>query len=145
MPDPLIQKVDCIHVEVPDLETGLAFYRDRLGHELMWRAEESAGLRMADGESEIVLNAGSWDKWKTDLLVESAEAAANQFVEAGGVVVQGPFDIAIGKAVVVRDPWENIFVLLDTSNGHLATDSDMNVVGIESRTSATKSSQIRET
>ena len=43
MPDPLVQKVDCIHVEVPDLESGLAFYRDKLGHELLWKAETSAG------------------------------------------------------------------------------------------------------
>lgn len=72
--DPLVQRVDCIHVEVPDLESGLAFYRDRLGHELLWPAETSAGLKMADGGSELVLNAEPW-KWKTDLLVESAESA----------------------------------------------------------------------
>ena len=131
--DPLIQRVDCIHVEVPDLESGLAFYRDSLGHELLWRDETSAGLRMADGDSEIVLNSSPWDKWKTDLLVESAESAAERFVEAGGEVVEGPFDIAIGKAVVVRDPWQNLFVLLDISKGQLATDSDKNVIGIEAQ------------
>ena len=104
MPDPLTQGVDCIHVEVPDLESGLAFYRDSLGHELLWRAETSAGLKMGDGGSELVLNAEPW-KWKTDLLVESAESASERFEEAGGSVISGPFDIEIGKAVVVRDPW----------------------------------------
>jgi lactoylglutathione lyase len=128
--DPLVQRVDCIHVEVPDLESGLAFYRDRLGHELLWPAETSAGLKMEDGGSELVLNAEPW-KWKTDLLVESAESASKRFEEAGGSVISGPFDIEIGKAVVVRDPWGNEFVLLDASKGQLATDADKNVVGVE--------------
>lgn len=133
MPDPLVQKVDCIHVEVPDLASGLAFYRDKLGHELLWQADTSAGLRMAVGDSEIVLNAGAWDKWKTDLLVESAEAAAERFVDARGEVVEGPFDIPIGKAVVVVDPWDNLFVLLDMSKGQFATDAEKKVIGVEAR------------
>ncbi len=134
--DPLIRKVDCVHVEVPDLETGLAFYRDRLGHELLWRGETSAGLKMTGGDSEIVLNVEP-RKWTTDLLVESAESAARRFEAAGGSVLSGPFDIEIGKAVVVRDPWGNEFVLLDASKGQLATDSDKNVVGVEPRSAPT--------
>ena len=85
---------------------------------------------MADGGSELLLNAEPW-KWKTDLLVESAESASKRFEEAGGSVISGPFDIEIGKAVVVRDPWGNEFVLLDASKGQLATDADKNVVGVE--------------
>lgn len=29
--------VDAVTIRVPDLDAGLAFYRDRLGHELIWR------------------------------------------------------------------------------------------------------------
>ena len=43
---PLVQKVDCVRLCVPDLEAGLAFYRDRLGHPLIWRMGEGAGLRI---------------------------------------------------------------------------------------------------
>ncbi|MDP6823505.1 MAG: VOC family protein [Dehalococcoidia bacterium] len=132
MSDPLIRKVDCVHVEVSDIDSGLAFYRDRLGHELLWRGKTSAGLRMSGGDSELVLNTEPW-KWKTDLQVESVELAARRFEEAGGSVLSGPFDIEIGKAVVVRDPWGNEFVLLDASKGQLTTDSDKNVVGVEPR------------
>lgn len=31
---PLFRNVDCIRVPVADLDAGLAFYRDALGHEL---------------------------------------------------------------------------------------------------------------
>jgi catechol 2,3-dioxygenase-like lactoylglutathione lyase family enzyme len=34
-PRGLLRKVDCVQLPVPDLEGGLAFYRDRLGHELV--------------------------------------------------------------------------------------------------------------
>jgi predicted enzyme related to lactoylglutathione lyase len=128
VPNPLIQKVDCIHLEVSDLEAGVAFYRDKLGHELVWRTDDAAGLNMADGSNEIVLNATPW-KHKTDLLVDSVPEAAQRFEESGGTILSGPFEIAIGQAAVVRDPWGNEFVLLDLSKGLLATDAEGNVIG----------------
>jgi hypothetical protein len=64
-----------------------------------------------------------------DLLVDSAEAAADRFVAAGGRIVAGPFEIQVGKAVVVADPWNNLLVLLDLSKGPLATDAEARVVG----------------
>ncbi len=36
-PRPLFRKVDAIEIPVPALDAGLAFYRDALGHELIWR------------------------------------------------------------------------------------------------------------
>ena len=41
---------------MPDLDAGLAFYRDRLGHELIWRndAAGQAGLRTPDSATEAV-------------------------------------------------------------------------------------------
>ena len=53
-PLPLIQKIDCARLPVSDLEGGIAFYR-RLGHDLIWRTETAAGLRMPDDDAEIVL------------------------------------------------------------------------------------------
>jgi catechol 2,3-dioxygenase-like lactoylglutathione lyase family enzyme len=48
---PLIRSVDCIQVAVPDLEKGLAFYRDRLGHSLKWMTATAAGL-MPDSDAK---------------------------------------------------------------------------------------------
>ena len=127
-PVPLFQHVDCIRLYVPDLESGLAFYRDRLGQPLIWRSSGEAGLRMPGSQAEIVLQSGQ-PRQEVDITVGSADAAARRFAQAGGEVVAGPFDIAIGQACVVRDPWGNSLVLLDTSKGLLATDKDGNVTG----------------
>ena len=124
---PLIRSVDCIQVPVPDLEMGLAFYRDRLGHSLKWRTATAAGLGMPDSEAEIVLQTER-PGLEPNLLVESADAAAELFVSAGGRVIRGPFDIEIGRCVVVADPFGSVLVLLDLSKGPLATDADGNVI-----------------
>ena len=125
---PLFRKVDCLQLPVPDLDAGLAFYRDRLGHELIWRTKTAAGLRMPDSDAEIVLQTER-EEMEVDLLVASADAAAAAIDEAGGRVVVEPFDIQIGRCVVVEDAWGNRLVLLDMSKGRLATDTNGNVVG----------------
>jgi lactoylglutathione lyase len=128
MTKPLIQKVDCIRLYVTSLESGLAFYRDQLGLALIWRTEQAAGLRMPNDETEIVLHTERQGP-EIDLQVACADDAAVQIEEAGGKVIAPPFDIQIGRCVVVRDPWENELVLLDTTKGLLETDADGNVIG----------------
>lgn len=124
---PLLLKIDCVRFYVADLDAGLAFYRDRLGHELIWRTSDAAGLRMPESGAEIVLQTSDRAQ-EVDFLVENAGAAAERFVQAGGKVIAGPFDIQIGRCVVVQDPWGNPLVLLDTSKGLLVTDADGNVI-----------------
>jgi predicted enzyme related to lactoylglutathione lyase len=128
LPAPLLRKVDCIRLYVPGLDAGLAFYRDRLGHELIWRTKQALGLRMPDTDAEIVLQVEDGGQ-EIDLQVDSADAAATRFEEAGGKVIVPPFDIQIGRCVVVQDPWGNRLVLLDASQGLLVTDADGNVIG----------------
>ena len=128
MAEPLFRKVDCLQVPVPDLEAGLAFYRDRLGHELIWRTATAAGLRLPESNAEIVIQTER-PVLETNLTVASADAAAEAIVAAGGRVVVRPFDIRIGRCTVVEDPWGNRLVLLDTSKGLLVTDERGNVVG----------------
>jgi predicted enzyme related to lactoylglutathione lyase len=124
---PLFRKIDCLRIRVPDLEAGLAFYRDRLGHALNWRSATAAGLRMPETDAEIVLQT-EYDGLEVDLLVDSAEAAAAAVAAAGGRVIEPPFEIAIGRCTVVEDPWGNQLVLLDMSKGPLVTDVDGNVI-----------------
>lgn len=124
----LLRKIDCIQLYVSDLEAGLAFYRDRLGHSLIWRTETAAGLRLPESEAELVLQTAA-QRQEVDLLVDSADEAAGFIENAGGKIVVPPFDIQIGRCVVVEDPWGNPLVLLDTSRGLLKTDADGNVIG----------------
>ena len=126
--EPLIRKVDCVQIEVPDLEAGLAFYRDQLGHQLVWRTERAVGLRLPDTDAEIVLQIER-PGMEINLLVDSVDAAVARIVAAGGTVVVPPFEIQIGRCVVVCDPWGTQLIMLDTSKGLLATDVDGNVIG----------------
>ncbi len=122
MPDPLFKKIDCLMFNVQDLNAALTFYRDKLGLPLAWRHETGAGFRV--GESELVIGQGDPRQPETDITVESAEDAARRFCEAGGKIIAGPFDIKIGKCVVVADPWGNQLVLLDCTKGVLKTDEN---------------------
>jgi predicted enzyme related to lactoylglutathione lyase len=125
---PLIRKVDCVRLYVSDLETGLAFYRDCLGHELIWRSETAAGLRMPETDAELVIQTEE-QRQEIDLLVDSTDEAARFIEQAGGKVIVPPFGIQIGRCAVVEDPWGNPLVLLDTSKGLLATDDKGNIIG----------------
>jgi catechol 2,3-dioxygenase-like lactoylglutathione lyase family enzyme len=126
--DPLIQKIDCIRLSVPNLEAGLAFYRDHLGHQVIWRTAEAVGLRLPETGSEIVLHTVHLNP-EIDLLVQSVDEAAARIKAGGGKVIEPPFDIQIGRAAVVEDPWKNRFVILDVSKGLLVTDRNGNVIG----------------
>jgi predicted enzyme related to lactoylglutathione lyase len=123
----LFRKVDCHSIPVADLDAALAFYRDGLGHELIWRDDSAAGLRLPDSDAELVLHTEK-RPIETDLLVASVPAAISRFVEAGGKVVAGPFEIRIGLCAVIEDPWHNRLVILDSSKGYLRTDAQRNVI-----------------
>jgi orotate phosphoribosyltransferase len=129
MPAPLIRKVDCVSLPVASLDDALAFYRDRLGHRLIWRTVSACGLRLADSETELVLHTDRRPP-AAELLVESVGEAVVRFQRAGGTLVTGPFDIQIGRCAVVSDPWGNQLVLLDISKGPLKPDVEDDVAGL---------------
>jgi predicted enzyme related to lactoylglutathione lyase len=129
----MFQKVDCIRLRVPDLESGLRFYRDQLGHELSWRrGSVEAGLRMPGTDTELVLftepDGGTATVPEVDLLVTSADEAATRLRQVGAHVYEGPFDIPVGRCAVAGDPFGNRFVILDLSKGLLKTDANRNVI-----------------
>lgn len=131
MSSPLLRGVDAVTVPVPTLDAGLGFYRDRLGHPLLWRHDElgQAGLELATQGTELVLTtrapyAPSW-------LVSSTAEAATAVVAAGGRRVDGPSDIPVGHLAVVADAFGNELVLIDLSKGQYVTDHQGNVTGVE--------------
>ena len=79
----------CSHLKQPLPPRGAAFYRDRLGHELIWRDDSAAGLRLPDSDAELVLHTDD-RLMETDFLVVSVPAAISRFVEAGGKLIAGP-------------------------------------------------------
>jgi predicted enzyme related to lactoylglutathione lyase len=130
-PHGLLRKVDCVQIPVPDLNGGLAFYRDRLGHELIWRSQIAAGLRLADSDSELVLQTQQ-PQPEVDFLVDSVDQAATQLTQAGGTVLVEPSDIPVGRVAVVADPFGNPLTILDLTKGRYLTDADGNVTGVAS-------------
>lgn len=128
MNDPLIWSVDCVQLYVTDLDEGLAFYRDALGLELIWRTATAVGLRLPNDVTELVLQTER-PAPEVDFKVASADAAVERIVAAGGRVIVPPFDIPIGRCVVVEDPWGNPLVLLDMTRGRFVTDGEGNVIG----------------
>ena len=129
MATPLIRKVDCVSFPVRDLGEAVSFYRDRLGHELIWRTGTAAGLRLPETDAELVLHTEATRPPAAELLVTAVPEAVARFTAAGGTLAFGPFDIQIGRCAVVQDPWGNHLVLLDMSKGALHTDADGNVIG----------------
>src|SRR3954469_20236154 len=100
--DPLLHGVDCVTVPVPDLDEGLRFYRDSLGHELLWRndAVGQAGLRLPRSDTEIVLTVH--EPYEPAWLVSSAGQAAAVVENAGGRVLEAPRAIRVRRAALTR-------------------------------------------
>ena len=67
---------------------------------------------------------------RTELAGRVGAAAAARFREGGGTVVVEPFDIPVGRIVVVADPFENVLVMLELSKGRYATDDLGDVTGV---------------
>ena len=130
MPSPLLKKIDCVELHVPDLDAALRFYRDELGHAIVWRSDTAAGLRLPDSDAEILLQTERVGM-NIDFLVSSADDAAVEFARAGGTVLTPPFDTQIGRGAVVRDPFGNVLVLLDMRKGRLVTDAEGRIIGNE--------------
>jgi len=123
----LFSKVDCIRIPVTNLEDGLDFYSKKLGHKLIWQADDSAGLILSDDKSEIVLYTEQLGL-EIDFKVDDVKQAIESFVAAGGEIVTGPFEIRIGKCAVMKDPWDNQYIILDSSKGLLKTDKNKQVI-----------------
>jgi lactoylglutathione lyase len=123
----LFQKVDCVMVRVADLDEGLAFYERALGHQLIWRTSEAAGLRMDETDTELVLHTMVGPE--VDMLVQDLAPALAAFLEAGGRLL-ARFELPIGYGARVQDPFGNVLAMLDLSKGRLTTDAEHNVTGI---------------
>ncbi len=125
--DSVIRHVDCIELFVDDLDAGLSFYRDALGLALLWRSDTTLGL--PDGLAEVVLQTDR-PRMNVDFKVDSVPGAVERILKAGGRLIHGPFDIPIGRCAVVRDLWQNEYVILDQSKGTYMTDAEGRVTGV---------------
>ncbi len=126
----ILRKVDAVTVRVPDIDAGIHFYVDVLGHRVKWRNDAigQAGLELPDGDSEIVLT--TEHGYEPNLLVESVDDAIEVFRSNSGQVIAEPFDIPVGRLGVILDPFGDALVLLDLSKGTYTTDATTDVIGV---------------
>src|SRR4051794_5583483 len=110
---PVLREVDAVTVPVPDLDSGLAYYRDKLGHSLLWRNDDvgQAGLALPEGRAELVLT--TRQQLEPNWLVDSIDDAVAVMIGAGGTLVVAPASIPVGRVAVVADPFDNPFVLVE--------------------------------
>jgi glyoxalase/bleomycin resistance protein/dioxygenase superfamily protein len=82
---PVFRKIDCLQIPVPDLEAGLEFYRDQLGHTLIWRTDTAAGLRLPESDAEVVIQTER-PELEVNVTVASADEAAAMIARIGGAL-----------------------------------------------------------
>ena len=128
---PILRAIDAVTVPVPDLDLGLAYYRDQLGHEVIWRNDDlgQVALRLPESSAELVLTIHQ--NYEVNWLVDSVPQSVLAMVSAGGRVVVEESQIPVGRLAVVADPFGNHLVLIDLSAGTYVTDQDQQVVGIK--------------
>lgn len=124
----LFSYLDCIELYTPDIKQGIEYYCGSLGLKVLWKSDTSAGLGMSEGKTEIVIQNERTEQ-NMDIKVDSVLEAVKEIEKAGGQIIYGPFDVPIGKCAVVKDPWNNKYVILDTTKGTYITDSEGNIIG----------------
>lgn len=132
----VFKNIDCIEFYVSDLDDGIKYYCGLMGLKLLWRTDTSVGLGMENDIAEILLQTER-PFISVDMKVESVVEAIDKIVEAGGKVLEGPFEIPIGKCAVICDIWDNKYVILDMTKGKYTTDEYGNVTGVSKDTKRT--------
>ena len=127
--------VDSVQLPVPDLDAALVFYRDRLGHELLWRTDTAAAVRLPRNAAELVLRTEP-PEFEVDFLVQSVDDAVGRFTAAGGTSAVRAFDIPVGRVARVADPFGNVLTVVDLSAGRYVTDPGGAVTGVVKRADA---------
>ena len=131
MSTPLFRKIDCYLLRAANLDEAARFYGQHLGLAQMWRSDTAIGFAMPETDAEIVVHTQTGPE--TDILVDDVLEAYARLLSAGAVGIVSPFDIAIGRCAVVKDPFGNVLTILDQTKGQLATDAAGSVVGLKPR------------
>lgn len=114
-----LKKIDCVMVRVDEIEPAREFYRRVFGMIPAWSDATSTGLRFPESDAEIVLHTIADIPARVDVtyLVDDVLAAVPALEKEGCRVIEPPFDVAIGKCAVIRDPFGTPLSLIDMTKG----------------------------
>ena len=115
----MLRKIDCVMIQVDDLESAVQYYTDVFGMRRLWRDEGSVGLGFPETDAEIVLhsNLDLPSRIEVHYLVDDVIAAVQMLARRGCRILVEPFDIPIGKCAVIEDPFGTPLNILDMSKG----------------------------
>jgi predicted enzyme related to lactoylglutathione lyase len=106
-------------IRVDDVEAAAAYYGRVFGLHPQWSGDDSIGLALPETDAELVLhnNPKIPSSVEVDYLVDDVAAAVAHFAAQGCQVLVAPFDIPIGKCVVISDPFGTQLCILDLTRG----------------------------
>jgi predicted enzyme related to lactoylglutathione lyase len=115
---PLLRKIDCVMIRVPDLDSGARFYEVTCGLRRLWSDSSSVGLAMSETDAEIVVHTMDLPADRSvHYLVDDVPTAVTELVGRGCQVEAAPFEIPVGRCAVLTDPFGNALCVLDLSKG----------------------------
>jgi lactoylglutathione lyase len=118
----MLRKIDCVMVRVADLQVAVEFYTRVCGLRQLWRDKTAAGMGMPETDAEVVLHTMDLPAAaNVHYLVDDVYDAVSTCLAAGCVVLEAPFDIAIGRCAVLQDPFGNAVYVVDMSKGPRST------------------------
>ena len=113
-----LRKIDCIMIKVDDVEKARDFYVRTFGMIPAWKdtfTPGAVGLRFPESETEIVLHSIADIPVRVDVtyLVYDVAAAVEMLRNEGCSIIEGPFDVTIGKCAVIADPFGTPMTIID--------------------------------
>ncbi|HEU0003806.1 MAG TPA: VOC family protein [Ktedonobacteraceae bacterium] len=117
----MLKKIDCVMIQVEDVQAAMTYYRDVFGLRPVWWDETTAGLAFPESDAEIVVHCHTDIPSRVEVyyLVENTVSAIQTFQTKGCRVLIEPFDLAIGKCAVIEDPFGTRLCILDMTKGPL--------------------------
>jgi catechol 2,3-dioxygenase-like lactoylglutathione lyase family enzyme len=110
----MLRRIDRVVLQVPNVASAVAYWRDVLGLSVIREALNLATLRMADGISEIVLHSDSTlPAEATFFLVDDVRDLFRQREELRLTFVSPPVSVARGYRAVVKDPFGVVLQIID--------------------------------
>jgi lactoylglutathione lyase len=115
----MLRKIDCVMIQVDDLDSAAQYYSDVFGMRPIWRDGSSVGLGFPETDAEIVLHRfpDFPSRIEVHYLVDDVLAAVQELEQRGCRVLVAPFDIPIGKCAVIEDPFGTRLNILDMTKG----------------------------
>jgi catechol 2,3-dioxygenase-like lactoylglutathione lyase family enzyme len=126
----MLQRVDRVIVRVPQLESGVRYYRDVLGMKLLKQTNDLATFAL--GQSELVLHADpDLPEEATYYLVDDVREMYRRRAELKLKFSGPPVPIARGYRATAKDPFGTVLLLLDRTAeaGGAATIEDAKAPG----------------